>query len=131
MWASECLETQGQVSVAWTFVNWVVSWAALHTQRATPLLRERPLVGGQCGVRPYNVFESFAWFAWFVSLAMFVCFSKRGVGMWLLLAEMFLALFIIVFIMWWTMKDADPKLPKPPEANHPPQPPHLPTPPKD
>jgi hypothetical protein len=51
--------------------------------------------------------------------------------MWLLLAEMLLALFIIVFIMWWTMKDADPKLPKPPEGIHPPQPPNVPTPPKD
>jgi hypothetical protein len=35
--------------------------------------------------------------------------------MWLLIAEMCLALGIIVFIMWWTMKDADPKPPKNPE----------------
>lgn len=27
--------------------------------------------------------------------------------MWLLLVEMFIALFIIVFIIWWTLKDAD------------------------
>jgi beta-lactam-binding protein with PASTA domain len=27
--------------------------------------------------------------------------------MWLLLVEMLLALLIIVFIMWWTMKGAD------------------------
>ncbi len=27
--------------------------------------------------------------------------------MWLLFVEMLLALFIIVFIMWWTMKGAD------------------------
>jgi hypothetical protein len=58
-------------------------------------------------------------------------YCEQGVNMWLLLAEMLLALFIIVFIMWWTMKDADPKLPKPPEGIHPPQPPNVPTSPKD
>jgi hypothetical protein len=35
--------------------------------------------------------------------------------MWLLIAEMCMALGIIVFIMWWTLKDADPKPPKPPK----------------
>jgi hypothetical protein len=34
--------------------------------------------------------------------------------MWLLLVEMGLALSIIVFIMWWTLKDADPKAPMQP-----------------
>jgi hypothetical protein len=30
--------------------------------------------------------------------------SVRGFRMWFLIAEMLLALFIIVFIMWWTMR---------------------------
>jgi hypothetical protein len=33
----------------------------------------------------------------------------HGGSMWLLFAEMFLALCIIVFIVWWTIKDADAK----------------------
>jgi hypothetical protein len=39
--------------------------------------------------------------------------------MWLLIAEMVMALSIIVFIMWWTLKDADPKTPKDSPKNSP------------